>query len=142
MIRFAPDGSARAWSPADPLVRLPAPLPDVVFDAPAAWAIVRSLLEEPGVEVQWIFVYQPLAARILESARAAGAADDLIERAAAVLRQPADSDRHDDHLHVRVFCAPEDRIVGCVDRGPVRWWKKRWKSLGERPFEPSAPSRS
>ena len=36
---------------------------------------------------------------------------------------------HDDHLHLRIYCAADDRAYGCVDRGPTRWWKKRWKYL-------------
>jgi penicillin-insensitive murein endopeptidase len=35
------------------------------------------------------------------------------------LKQPGDSARHDDHLHVRVYCTPSDRRLGCVDLGPM-----------------------
>ena len=38
---------------------------------------------------------------------------------AETLRQPGDSARHDDHLHVRVYCSAADRRLGCVDMGPL-----------------------
>ncbi|HET6284733.1 MAG TPA: hypothetical protein VFH73_27500, partial [Polyangia bacterium] len=39
------------------------------------------------------------------------------------------SEPHDDHMHVRFYCDPGDRRLGCADRGPVRWWKKMWKYM-------------
>jgi hypothetical protein len=45
------------------------------------------------------------------------------------LHQPGDSAPHDDHLHLRIYCSQNDRPLGCVDRGPVRWWKKRYKYM-------------
>ena len=35
----------------------------------------------------------------------------LLERAEAILHQPGDSAPHDDHLHVRIFCAEDDRAL-------------------------------
>ena len=32
-------------------------------------------------------------------------------------------------MHVRLYCDPGDRRLGCADRGPVRWWKKMWKYM-------------
>ena len=65
----------------------------------------------------------------IEYARDQDEDPSLVERADAILHQPGDSLPHDDHLHVRVFCAGDDRAFGCVDRGPVRWWKKRYKYM-------------
>ena len=53
------------------------------------------------------------------------------------MKQPSDAEVHDDHMHVRLYCAPGDRSLGCVDKGPVRWWKKMWKYMGV-PFGRSA----
>ena len=36
-------------------------------------------------------------------------------------------------MHVRFYCDPGDRRLGCADRGPVRWWKKMWKYM-QAPF--------
>ena len=33
--------------------------------------------------------------------------------------QPSDSSPHDDHFHVRLYCAPDDLPYGCADRPPI-----------------------
>ena len=63
-----------------------------------------------------------------EQAARSGEAE-AIERAEALLHQPSDSAPHDDHLHLRVHCASDDRALGCGDRPPMRWWKKRYKYM-------------
>jgi penicillin-insensitive murein endopeptidase len=88
------------------------------FDVPRNWQLVRALITAPEAEVQYIFLYEPLSQKLLEYAHAHGEPDSLIARARAVLHQPSDSAKHDDHMHVRIYCAPEDRALGCVDRGP------------------------
>src|SRR5262249_10918637 len=81
------------------------------------------------IEIQYLFINNRLKERLLEYARAEGEDLSLIERAEALLHQPGDSLPHDDHLHVRIFCAQDDRPFGCSDRGPVRWWKERYKYM-------------
>jgi penicillin-insensitive murein endopeptidase len=130
MLRFGPDGRAFAWSPPEARRPVTAPVPEAHFDAGGTWAVVRALLEDRTVEIQWIFVHEALARRMLDAAAAEGAPPALLARAAALFRQPSDSAPHDDHMHVRVYCDPSERALGCVDRGPVRWWKKRWKYVG------------
>ncbi len=99
------------------------------FDVPRNWALVRALLQDPNIEIQYLFCHNRLRRALLEHAQQIGEPDELIDRAEALLRQPGDSLPHDDHLHVRVFCAPSDRQFGCRDQGPVRWWKKRYKYM-------------
>ncbi len=99
------------------------------FDVPRNWALVRALLTDPDVEVQFLFCNAALEARLLEHARFIGEDASIVERAEAILHQPGDSLPHDDHLHLRVYCASDDRSYGCVDRGPTRWWKKRYKYM-------------
>jgi penicillin-insensitive murein endopeptidase len=82
------------------------------------------------VEVQWNFMQRSLAAALLAQAAAQGDDPALVARAAFIIRQPTDSEPHDDHMHVRLYCSPDDRRLGCADRGPVRWWKKMWKYMG------------
>lgn len=108
------------------------------FDVPRNWAMVRGLLTDPAIEIQYLFCHNRLRRAMLEHARRIGDDDDVIERAEALLRQPGDSLPHDDHLHVRIYCAPSDRAYGCRDMGPVRWWKKRYKYMP--PSEPIAPT--
>jgi penicillin-insensitive murein DD-endopeptidase len=99
------------------------------FDVARNWALVRALLEDPRIEVQYLFINEALKQKLLEWARAHGEENSLIDRADALLHQPGDSLAHDDHLHVRIFCSQDDRPYGCNDRGPIRWWKKRYKYM-------------
>ena len=129
MFHFDRAGRGVGWSPPQGLKAPAEPVPDVRFDVRRNWRLVRALLSDPGVEVQWIFVARDLAARLLQEARATGEDPALIARAAVIVRQPSDSEPHDDHMHVRIFCDPDDRREGCADKGPARWWKKHWKYM-------------
>lgn len=133
MIHFDAEGRARTWSAGAGHVPKP-PVPDATFDARRNWALVRALLEDPNAEVQWIFARRELAALMIAQAEREAAPAALVNRARALLHQPTDSQPHDDHMHVRVFCDPRDRGLGCVDKGPKRWLKKHWK------YMPSADS--
>jgi penicillin-insensitive murein endopeptidase len=99
------------------------------LDLPRNWALVRALLDDPAGEVQYLFCNERIRQQLLAFARGIGEEEELLERAEALLRQPSDSAVHDDHLHLRVHCAPDDRSLGCTDRGPMRWWKKRYKYM-------------
>jgi penicillin-insensitive murein endopeptidase len=147
LIYYAVDEQGRPAAPADSMPRYPAwdlrartPLPPdhgVVygpfsprsFDVPRNWALIRALLEEPRIEIQYLFINERLRQRLLAYARDLGEDPALLDRAEALLHQPGDSMPHDDHLHVRIFCSQDDRPFGCADRGPVRWWKKRYKYM-------------
>ena len=129
MLHFAPGGRALRWSPPQGVRSPDRPVPDCRFDTRRNWAFVRALLSDPDVEVQWIFMQKSLAAALLAQATAQGDDPALLARAAFILRQPTDSEPHDDHMHVRLYCSPGDRQLGCADRGPVRWWKKMWKYM-------------
>jgi penicillin-insensitive murein endopeptidase len=91
----------------------------VRLDIPRTWAVVRALVTSTEAEVQRIFFYEPLALRVLDYARELGESELILERARAVLRQPSDSARHDDHMHVRIFCPAADVAYGCVDAGDL-----------------------
>jgi penicillin-insensitive murein endopeptidase len=153
MLRFSPEGRAFAWSlpaiTAPPRACLPVsapartgeglplrllqPIPRARFDARRTWALVRAMLSNPAVEVQWIFIHRALGELMLRQGPSATDDSALVARAAALMHQPSDAQTHDDHMHIRVYCDPRDRSFGCLDRGPLRWWKKRWKDLARQP---------
>lgn len=89
------------------------------LDVPRTWLLVKELVNAPEANVQYIFMYEPLAELLLDHARKIGEPADLIARARLALRQPGDSAPHNDHLHVRIYCSDADRAYGCVDRGPM-----------------------
>jgi len=130
MFHFAPDGRAVRWSPPHGVRAPSGGIPAVRFDARRNWAFVRALLSDPESEVQWIFIHRALAAALLQEATRQGDDPALVARASFIMKQPSDAEVHDDHMHVRLYCAAADRRLGCVDKGPVRWWKKMWKYMG------------
>jgi penicillin-insensitive murein endopeptidase len=129
MIRFADDGTAVAWSSCKAGPGIRQPLPDARLDVRRTWALVASLLSDPIIKVQWIFIHTPLAVLLLHEAEQEKADPALVARAREILHQPTDARPHDDHMHVRVFCPAQSRPFGCADKGPRRWWKKRWKYM-------------
>jgi penicillin-insensitive murein endopeptidase len=102
----------------------------ITIDIPRTWVLVKELVTAPEAAVQWVFMYEPIARRLIEYAEKIGEPPALIARARQACRQPGDSARHDDHMHVRVYCSAADRAYGCVDIGPM-------ELLAEREAEPS-----
>ena len=99
----------------------------VRLDVPRQWALIRRLLTSPEMEVQWIFCSRPVEAILIDYARAREEDYELLWRAETVLLQPGDSLAHDDHIHVRIACTPEESIQGCHGGGP------HWNWLSELP---------
>src|SRR5690606_15436349 len=107
------------------------------FDARKNWLFIETLLRDPTVRVQWIFIARPLEALVLAEARKRGRPEWIVEYADSVMHQPGDSLPHDDHMHIRIFCSRSDRFHGCEDRGPV-WHheKKTFKYHGPERYDP------
>jgi penicillin-insensitive murein endopeptidase len=143
MVHYGADGRATRWSPPKGERAPVRPVPALRFDARRNWAFVRALLSDPDAEVQWIFMQRSLGAALLREAAAAGDDPALVARAAYIIHEPSDSEPHDDHMHVRLYCGADDRRLGCADHGPVRWWKKMWKYMaapyGRPPADPLGP---
>jgi penicillin-insensitive murein endopeptidase len=89
------------------------------IDVPRTWLLVKQVITAPEAPVQYIFMYEPIAKLLVEHAHAIGEPDAIIDRARRTLHQPGDSARHDDHMHVRVYCSAADKRLGCVDLGPL-----------------------
>ncbi|MCB9729831.1 MAG: penicillin-insensitive murein endopeptidase [Deltaproteobacteria bacterium] len=92
------------------------------FDDARNFELIASLVRDPRIQVQWIFVSAPLRERLLRAGAGAGADPALLERVAAVLAQPRDSSPHVEHFHLRLYCALEERVEGCLDAGRVHPW--------------------
>jgi penicillin-insensitive murein DD-endopeptidase len=90
------------------------------FDDARNWGLVRTLLTDETIEVQWIFVSRGLKTRLLRYALGHEPDADVLFRAAYVLQQPENARPHDDHFHVRIYCSEAERAAGCRDVGP-RW---------------------
>jgi penicillin-insensitive murein endopeptidase len=104
----------------------------VHFDAPRTWRFVEALLGDPEAEVQRIFVVEHLRTKLLNAAKEQKAPADVVARFADVTCQP--SYPHDDHLHVRWYCTPEDLGQGCEDLPPIYpWHEEALRALGLTP---------
>lgn len=90
------------------------------FDDERNWQLVRALLTDASIEVQWIFCSRGVKSRLLRWALTHETDADLVVEAAYVLQQPENALPHDDHFHVRVYCSADERASGCRDTGP-RW---------------------
>lgn len=93
----------------------------VRFDVEREWLLVRSLVSSKKAHVQWIFISRVLEALLVEHAIAKGEPSAVISKAQQVMQQPGDSLPHDDHIHVRIACEPDEYATGC-DGGPKWAW--------------------
>ncbi|MBM4363921.1 MAG: penicillin-insensitive murein endopeptidase [Deltaproteobacteria bacterium] len=105
---------------ADALARLEGREAYVRLDLPRQWALVKALLQSPHADVQWMFASVVVEALLIDYARARGEPDELVHRAETVLIEPGDSLAHDDHIHLRIACSPDESVHGCEGGGP-RW---------------------
>jgi penicillin-insensitive murein endopeptidase len=94
----------------------------VRFDVEREWLLVRALLEDPDARIEWMFANHVVEALLIEWARARGEPDDLVLHAETVLLEPHPGGPHDDHIHVRTACSPEEEAQGCETGGPIRPW--------------------
>lgn len=92
------------------------------LDVPRQWALFKFLLDDTRVGIQFLFVSREVEALVIDYALARGEPLELVYRAATVLLQPTDSMPHDDHVHVRIACAPEELVLGCTGGGPYWEW--------------------
>jgi penicillin-insensitive murein endopeptidase len=106
-----------------------------LLDVARTWSLVRALISDSEVQVQWIFLSAELIDRLINHARAIGVPPHFVDTALLILHQPRDSRPHDDHMHVRIFCDPGDRKFGCVDTGIARWLKNSIRYDDAPPFQ-------
>ncbi len=121
-VRFGPDGLARLEG--DAFARI---------DLEREWLLVKALVTSPEANVQWLFVARWLEAMIIEYARARGEDPETVWIAESVLLQPGDSAAHDDHLHLRIACTPDEAVAGCLGGGPYWPWLPGLPQLAPSP---------
>jgi penicillin-insensitive murein endopeptidase len=90
-VAFAADGRARDNS-------------GLLFDDWRNWLLLEAWAQDRRAGLSHIFVATPLKNRLLAWARRRPAFQKRIDRVAALLKQPENSQPHDDHFHVRVSC--------------------------------------
>lgn len=91
------------------------------FDDARNWEMIAALLTSKSADIQYIFISRGLRWRLLREAARRDASPALIDKASKLLYQPRRGGRHNDHIHVRIFCPPDDRPL-CRDKGPFWPW--------------------
>jgi penicillin-insensitive murein DD-endopeptidase len=94
----------------------------VRLDLARQWLLVKKLVTAPELGVQFLFVSRPVEALLSDYARARGEPLELVYHAQTVMLQPGDSLPHDDHLHLRIACSPDETQSGCSGGGPYWEW--------------------
>lgn len=94
----------------------------VRLDVARQWLLIKKLINDPELGVQFLFISRPLEALLTAYARARGEPAELLYRAQTLMLQPADSLPHDDHLHLRIACSAEEAQGGCSGGGPYWEW--------------------
>jgi penicillin-insensitive murein endopeptidase len=94
-------------------------LPWAIFDEARNWDLVEALLTDDKASVRYLFISNPLRAKLLAQAAKKHASKELIARAAAAMMSPPEADVHDDHIHVRIAC-PESMRGVCIEEAMAR----------------------
>lgn len=92
------------------------------LDVEREWLLVKELLQNEEIGVQFMFVSHEVEALLVDYALARGEDLNLIWHAETVLLQPGDSTPHADHIHLRIACTPEEAVAGCEGGGPLWEW--------------------
>src|SRR5258706_9813847 len=108
---------------ADGLAVVPGSDDYVRLDVAREWLLVKKLVNDSEIGVQFLFISRPLEALLMDYARARGEPLELQYRAQTVMLQPGDSLPHDDHLHLRIACSPDETQAGCSGGGPDWDWR-------------------
>ena len=87
------------------------------FDAARNWALIEGLIENASGQIQFIFVSRPLRKMLLAQAKKSKADAQTMAYAEEILIQPGGALPHNDHFHVRLYCAKEDVESGCINGG-------------------------
>jgi penicillin-insensitive murein endopeptidase len=114
----------------------------VKLDVRRTWRFLQALAEDEQSLIQRIFVAEHIRTLLMDHAtkiRAPRAARELVGHLTCQPGTP-----HDDHLHLRFFCSPDDLGLGCRDMPPIYpWHRQRLAELGLEPVigrpSPSRP---
>ncbi len=96
----------------------------VRIDVPRTWAFVAALVADDRNTLGRIFVVEHVRAMLLDEGKRIGASKDVLERAGHLMCQPKFP--HDDHMHIRFFCTPDDIGAGCLDTAPIFPWHEKY----------------
>ncbi|MCA9642701.1 MAG: penicillin-insensitive murein endopeptidase, partial [Myxococcales bacterium] len=89
------------------------------FDDYRNWLLVKSWVDDNRAGLSHVFVSTPLRKRLLDFARHDKRFKSYMNKAAVLLKQPANSSAHDDHFHVRISCPKRQEEI-CKEQSKRR----------------------
>ena len=95
------------------------------LDIERQWLLVKFLATDPRANIQFLFVHEALEAMLLAWAIARGERTEVVHRALSMMMRPRNSGPHNDHIHVRTACLPDELASGCEASGPAWPWLLR-----------------
>ncbi len=101
------------------------------LDLARNWAVFELMMSSSEAELQYFIVAPYIETILIKWAKANGKDPELIRRAEQVMMLPAWAKLHDNHIHARVLCTPEDWAEKCDNGGPVWPWATRMASALE-----------
>lgn len=109
----------------------------VRLDVPRTWAFVEALVSNDAHHINRIFVVEHVRGMLLAHAKKSGASKSAMERFGHLACQPKFP--HDDHMHIRFYCEPDDIKAGCLDTKPFFPWHTR--ALSKQGVKPKLAGR-
>ena len=87
-------------------------IPVRYFDLKRNWGLIRSMMLDDEVKVEYIFVSTRVKRWVLRYAQEIGESPEILKRATKVMHAPRDVRGHNDHMHVRITCSANDKVAG------------------------------
>lgn len=110
---------------------------EVQLDVPRTWAFIEALVSNEAHHINRIFVVEHVRTMLLDHAKKIGASKSARERFGHLACQPKFP--HDDHMHIRFYCEPDDIRAGCLDTKPFFPWHTR--ALSKQGLKPKLAGR-
>lgn len=106
-------------------------IPERYFDLKRNWTLVKSMVLNPTVEVEHIFVSPRVKRWLMAYAKQTSEGADVLKLANRVLHAPKDVKGHNDHMHVRIGCSKADVAEGRCRKASApkprksrRWYRR------------------
>jgi penicillin-insensitive murein endopeptidase len=101
------------------------------LDLARNWALYELMMTSTEAELQYFIVAPYIETMLIEWAKTNGKDPELIRRAEHVMMLPGWAKLHDNHIHARVLCTPDDWAEKCDNGGPVWPWATKMASALE-----------
>jgi penicillin-insensitive murein endopeptidase len=116
-------------------------IPVRYFDMKRNWSLIRNMMLDTEVDVEFIFVSTRVKRWLLAYAAEIQESPAMLKAAIKILHAPRDVKGHNDHMHVRIACSAEDAALGTCRTASARKPRraKKWNRIMACPSTGTAP---